>query len=198
MANKDAPFGFIPVRMVGGAYFSGGQEEYDIADDYNTAIFSGDVVELETDGTVVIGAAAATNILGVFNGCFYTTDDGVPTYSKYWPASQSSSDAKAFVITDPNVIFEAQEDGTEIGSTATHPAQVGSNADRVSTHAGSTTTGRSKQELDSSDIKTGAAGFRIIGKSTDPDNSDATSANCNWYVRIYEHLQGGSGGAAGI
>ena len=96
------------------------------------------------------------------------------------------------------MIFEAQEDNTEIGSTATHPAQVGSNADHVSTHAGSTATGRSKQELDSSDIKTGAAGFRIIGKSTDPDNSDATSANCNWYVRIYEHLQGGSGGAAGI
>ena len=46
MANKDAPFGFIPVRMVGGAYFSGGQDEYDIADDYNTAIFSGDIAKM--------------------------------------------------------------------------------------------------------------------------------------------------------
>ena len=68
MANKDAPFGFIPVRMVGGSYFSGGQEEYDIADDYNTAMFSGDAVELHTDGTIVIGAAGATNIIGIFNG----------------------------------------------------------------------------------------------------------------------------------
>ena len=188
MANKDAPFGFIPVRMVGGAYFSGGQDEYDIADDYNTAIFSGDIVELHTDGTITIGAAGQTNLIGVFNGCFYTTDGGVPTYSKYWPASQSSSDAKAFVITDPNVVFEAQEDNTEIGSTATHPAQVGSNADFVSTHAGTTAAGRSKQELDSSTITNAAANLRIIGKSTDPDNSDATAANCNWYVRFNEHL----------
>ena len=188
MANKDAPFGFIPVRMVGGAYFSGGQDEYDIADDYNTAIFSGDIVELHTDGTITIGAAGQTNLIGVFNGCFYTTDGGVPTYSKYWPASQSSSDAKAFVITDPNVVFEAQEDNTEIGSTATHPAQVGSNADFVSTHAGTTAAGRSKQELDSSTITNAAANLRIIGKSTDPENSDATAANCNWYVRFNEHL----------
>ena len=188
MANKDAPFGFIPVRMVGGAYFSGGQDEYDIADDYNTAIFSGDIVELHTDGTITIGAAGQTNLIGVFNGCFYTTDGGVPTYSKYWPASQSSSDAKAFVITDPNVVFEAQEDNTEIGSTATHPAQVGSNADFVSTHAGTTASGRSKQELDSSTITNAAANLRIIGKSTDPENSDATAANCNWYVRFNEHL----------
>ena len=188
MANKDAPFGFIPVRMIGGAYFSGGTDEYDIADDYNTAIFSGDIVELHTDGTITIGAAGQTNQIGVFNGCFYTTDGGVPTYSKYWPASQSSSDAKAFVITDPNVVFEAQEDNTEIGSTATHPAQVGSNADFVSTHAGTTASGRSKEELDSSTITNAAANLRIIGKSTDPENSDATAANCNWYVRFNEHL----------
>jgi len=188
MANKDAPFGFIPVRMLGGAYFSGGTEEYDIADDYNTAIFSGDIVELHTDGTITIGAAGQTNLIGVFNGCFYTTDGGVPTYSNYWPASQSSSDAKAFIITDPNVVFEAQEDNTEIGSTATHPAQVGSNADFVSTHAGTTAAGRSKQELDSSTITNAAANLRIIGKSTDPENSDATAANCNWYVRFNEHL----------
>ena len=198
MANKDAPFGFIPVRMVGGSYFSGGQSEYDILSTYGTNIFTGDVVALNTNGTIIIGAATSDKLIGVFNGCFYTDSNGKPTYSRYWPASTTSTDAKAFIISDPNVIFEAQEDSTEIGSTATHPEQVGSNADHVSTHAGTTAAGRSKQELDSDDIETGAAGFRIIGKSTDPDNSDATSANCNWYVRIYEHLQGGSGGAAGI
>ena len=86
------------------------------------------------------------------------------------------------------MIFEAQEDNTEIGSTATHPAQIGQNADFVSTHAGTTAAGRSKQELDSSTITNAAANLRIIGKSTDPDNTDATSANCNWYVRFNEHL----------
>jgi len=190
MANKDAPFGFIPVRMLGGAYFSGGQDEFDILSTYGTNMFTGDVVEIETDGTIKIGApgTADRNLIGIFNGCFYTDSTGKPTYSRYWPASTTSSDAKAFVITDPNVVFEAQEDNTEIGSTATHPAQVGSNADFVSTHAGTTAAGRSKQELDSSTITNAAANLRIIGKSTDPDNSDATTANCNWYVRFNEHL----------
>jgi len=190
MANKDAPFGFIPVRMLGGAYFSGGQDEFDILSTYGTNIFSGDVVELETDGTIKIGAPGTgdRNLIGVFNGCFYTDSNGKPTYSRYWPASTTSTDAKAFIISDPNVIFEAQEDSTEIGSTATHPAQIGQNADFVSTHAGTTAAGRSKQELDSSTITNAAANLRIIGKSTDPENSDATAANCNWYVRFNEHL----------
>jgi len=190
MANKDAPFGFIPVRMLGGAYFSGGQDEFDILSTYGTNIFSGDVVEIETDGTIKIGApgTADRNLIGIFNGCFYTDSTGKPTYSRYWPASTTSTDAKAFIISDPNVIFEAQEDNTEIGSTATHPEQVGSNADHISTHAGTTAAGRSKQELDSSTIHaSNVLNFRIVGKSTDPDNTDATTANCNWYCRLNEH-----------
>jgi len=190
MANKDAPFGFIPVRMLGGAYFSGGQDEFDILSTYGTNMFTGDVVEIETDGTIKIGApgTADRNLIGIFNGCFYTDSTGKPTYSRYWPASTTSTDAKAFVISDPNVIFEAQEDSTEIGSTSTHPAQIGQNADFVSTHAGTTAAGRSKQELDSSSIHaSNVLNFRIVGKSTDPDNTDATTANCNWYCRLNEH-----------
>ena len=38
MANKDAPFGFIPVRMVGGAYFSGGQDEYGTRVDFEMEV----------------------------------------------------------------------------------------------------------------------------------------------------------------
>jgi len=28
--------------------------------------------------------------------------------------------------------------------------------------------------------------FVVVGKSLDPDNSDASSANCNWIVRLNE------------
>ena len=186
MANKDAPFGFRPTKMLGGAPFNGGQTEYGIASTYNTNIFSGDAVELHTDGTVTIAAAGQTNILGVFNGCFYTDSNGAPNWSKYWPASTTSTDAVAFVVDDPNVLFEAQEDSTDIG--ASWPANRGANANFVSTHSGSTATGRSKQELDSSDIQAAAANFRIVEVSKDPDNSDTASANCNFLVRINEGL----------
>ena len=186
MANKDAPFGFRPTKMLGGASFNGGQTEYGIEDGYNTAIFTGDAVELHSDGTVTIAAAGQTNILGVFNGCFYTADSGKPTWSKYWPASTSATDAVAFVIDDPNVLFEAQEDSTEIG--ASWPDERGSNANFVATHSGSTKTGRSKQELDSSDVGATAANFRVVELSKDPDNSDTASANCNFLVRLNEGL----------
>ena len=186
MANKDAPFGFRPTKMLGGAPFNGSQTEYGIASTYNTNIFSGDAVELHTDGTVTIAAAGQTNILGVFNGCFYTDSTGAPNWSKYWPASTTSTDAVAFVVDDPNVLFEAQEDSTDIG--ASWPANRGSNANFVSTHAGSTKTGRSKQELDSDNITAATANFRIVELSKDPDNSDTASANGNFLVRVNEGL----------
>ena len=186
MANKDAPFGFRPAKMLGGAPFNNGQTSYGIASGYNTNIFTGDAVELHTDGTVTVGAAGATNLIGVFNGCFYTDTTGKPTYSKYWPADTVASDAVAFVIDDPNVIFVAQEDSTNIG--ASWPANRGSNADLVSTHAGSTKTGRSGMELDSSSITAATAQFRIIDLDTDEYNNESSSANGNYLVRINEGL----------
>ena len=186
MANKDAPFGFRPAKMLGGAPFNNGQTSYGIASGYNTNIFTGDAVELHTDGTVTVGAAGATNLIGVFNGCFYTDSTGKPTYSKYWPADTVASDAVAFVIDNPNVIFVAQEDSTDIG--ASWPANRGSNADLVSTHAGSVKTGRSGQELDSSTITAATAQFRIIDLDTDEYNNESSSANGNYLVRINEGL----------
>tara|TARA_R110000796_G_scaffold59550_2_gene137349 strand:+ start:281 stop:865 length:585 start_codon:yes stop_codon:yes gene_type:complete len=186
MANNDAPFGFRPAKMIGGAAFNGGQTSYGIASEYNTNIFTGDAVELHTDGTVTVGAAAATNLIGVFNGCFFTNSAGEPTFSKHWPASTVATDAVAFVIDDPNVVYEAQEDSTNIG--ASWPANRGSNADLVSTHAGSTATGRSKQELDSSSITAATAQFRIVDVCTTEVNNDTASANGNYLVRINEGL----------
>ena len=186
MANKDAPFGFRPTKMLGGAPFNGGQTEYGIATTYDTNIFTGDAVELHSDGTVTLAVANEVNILGVFNGCFYTDSTGAPNWSKYWPADTTSTDAVAFVVDDPNVLFEVQEDSTNIG--ASWPANRGSNANFVSTHSGSTKTGRSKQELDSSDIAASVKNFRVVELSKDPDNSDTASANCNFLVRLNEGL----------
>ena len=47
--------------------------------------------------------------------------------------------------------------------------------------AGSTTTGQSTSEIDT-DTNATDNGFKQIGISTDPENSDTSSANCNAYV----------------
>ena len=188
MANVDAPFGFVPVKMQGGAPFSGGQTEYIIASGASGNMFTGDLIMLANTGSVIVATAGVTNIIGVFNGCFYTDSNGKPQYAKYWPNGTSASDAVAFVVDDPNVIFEAQEDDSSLAL-----ADIGQNNNFVAT-AGSTTTGRSGHEIDGSDTTDGAANLRIVAKSTDPSNSDVSAANCNWYVKIYEHLNSSSGG----
>ena len=185
MANVDAPFGFVPVRMQGGAPFSGGQSEYTISSTYGTNIFTGDLAIQAADGDIEVSAATSTNNIGVFNGCFYTDSNGKPQYAKYWPASTTSTDAVAFIIDDPNVIFEAQEDGSALAL-----ADRGTNTDLVAT-AGSTTTGRSGHEIDSDETGSAAtAQFRVVAVSKDPSNNTVASANCNWYVKILEHLNG--------
>ena len=54
--------------------------------------------------------------------------------------------------------------------------------------AGSSATGRSTQELDTSSAGTSGQ-FKQIGISKDPNNSDTSSANCNAYVipNVGEH-----------
>ena len=174
MANQDAAFGFRPVR-----HLTGGQirtEEANIANNYNTAIYTGQVVTAVTAGGITAAAAGDVQQAGVFGGVFYTDPTtNKPTWKAYYPASTAAADIKASIYMDPDIVFEAQHDGT--GTAALNFAS--GNFVGV---GGSTATGQSTQELDSDTFTTTASGFKQIGISTDPDNSDTSSANCNAYV----------------
>ena len=172
MANQDAAFGFRPTRsLVGGQIRT---EEYAIAANYNTAIYTGQVVEAVAAGGIEAAAAGDTQQLGVFGGVSYTDPTtSKPTWSAYYPASTNASDLKASVYVDPYIVFEAQHDGT--GTAALNHAAM----DFTGT-GGSTITGQSTSELDS-DTNATDNGFKQIGISTDPDNSDTSSANANAY-----------------
>ena len=172
MANQDAAFGFRPTRsLVGGQIRT---EEYVIAANYNTAIYTGQVVEAVTAGGIEAAAAADVQQLGVFGGVFYTDPTtSKPTWSAYYPASTNASDLKASVYADPYIVFEAQHDGT--GTAALNHSAMD-----FAGVSGSTITGQSTSELDTSNTGTGG-NFKQIGISTDPDNSDTGSANANAY-----------------
>jgi len=173
MANKDAPFGFRPTR-----HLTGGEvrtEEYAIAANHGTSIFTGQVVEAVAGGGIEQAAAGDTQQLGVFGGCFYTDPTtSKPTYSAFYPASTNASDIVAYVYADPHIVFEAQHDGT--GTAAMNH----SGFDFVGT-SGSTISGLSSSEIDTSTSGT-SGGFKQIGISKDPDNSDTSAANANAYV----------------
>ena len=187
MANKDAAFGMKPVKMIGGAPYTGGTSRYRIAANYDTAIFQGDMVAQVTGGTVEVHADGGTvPIVGVFNGCEYTDPTtGEQKYSNYYPASTNASDIIAFVIDDPNVVFEIQAD------SAFPIADLFGNFDIVYTSSGSTVTGISGAELKVADGATGTSlSIKAIDISEDPENDDVSSANTNVYVVIQNHIFG--------
>lgn len=189
MANTDAPNGFTPAYHLSGGTIR--QIEMRIADDYNTAIFNGDLVKRVAAGTVEVCAAGDVPV-GVFMGCSFTKDDGEVVFSKHWPASQSvnGSYATAYVMDDPQVVLRAQFDG------ASGIADIGQLTDMVSTHAGSTANGRSGQEIDST-TGTATATFRILDFVDGPSN-DPASNNAEALVAFAEHANMPSAVAAGV
>ena len=190
MANKDASFGLRPVRMMGGSPYSGGQSRYRIAANYGTAIHQGDMVMQVTGGTVEIHADGGTvPIVGVFNGCQFTDPTtGEQVFKNHYPASTNASDIIAFIVDDPNVVFEVQ-------ANAAFPiADLFGNFDIIYTNSSSTLSGVSGAELDvSTGATTAGLPLKCIDISQDPDNSDVASANTNVLVVIQNHICGQKG-----
>lgn len=162
MSASSAPFGFRP------SYFPTGLDrasKYAIAAAYGTAMYKGQPCILNTNGTVVVGTAAA-DLLGIFNGCEYVDASGKPWVSTFWPAGQtvlSGTVPVAWVWDAPDVIYEVQADGsipqTAIGDQA-DVSNVGNNANGLSTCTlSSTLAGAGVQ-----------AQFRIVGFNGNVDN----------------------------
>jgi len=181
MANRDIPNGLRPVGYLNGATWNGKVNKYYVPATDGTAIFIGDAVKsagsASADGKYpdVAQAAAGDAIRGVVVG-FEVDPDNI-NY-KYRPASTAMT---LLVCDDPDAIFEIQEDSVGGALAVT---EVGENADLV-VGSGSTTTGLSGMELDSSDHKSATAQLRILRLVDRPDNELGT--NARWQVLINEH-----------
>ena len=188
MVNVNAPFGLRAVGELGSNIQNGGTTEYNILPGLATQIYKGDLVQiLAANGTIQQAANAGIDNLGVFNGCFY--DDPTtqkPTWSNYYPGGITPTGGgliKAFVYDDPNKLFEIQ--GSAILAKT---AAVGKNTD-ILLAQGNTINGQSATQMNTAFPPAAAsAQLRIVGFSTDPENSDPLTANANWIVRINEHV----------
>ena len=185
MANQNAAFGMRPLGKLGSNVNSEGTTEYSIASGASGNIFSGDPVKMMNTGTILV-AGAGDQLLGVFRGCRYTDSSGEIIYSSYWPNGTVSSDAVAFVVDDPNALFEVESAAT--GSVV--QTVVGNNADIVYA-TGSTSNGQSAVTISGTTAAT-TAQLRIVGISNDPENNTlgtgSQSANVNMIVKINEHF----------
>ena len=97
--SVDAPYGLLPVNLIGGQVFAGATRQIPIASGSATAIFFGDVVKLGSDGTLSkdTGTDAATPV-GVFMGCSYTDATFGKTFRQYYPGAVVASDIKCSCI----------------------------------------------------------------------------------------------------
>lgn len=158
----EAPYGLIPINLIGGQVFAGSTRQIPIASGYNTSIFFGDVVTLTTTGTLVkdTGTSTATPI-GVFLGCSFTDPVFGKTFRQYFPANTAASDIVAYVVDDPDTLFKvAVVSGTTvIGSVAR--AAVGENTSLVQ-NAGNTATGNSRVAVSATTATTNTLPIRII------------------------------------
>jgi len=167
MSTSATPYGFRPVGLLGGGDWSNSIRHIKLTNSYGTSIFYGDVVKVVATGTVEKDSGTTTMTpVGIFVGCSYTDpSSSQPTYAQMWTASTSATDIMAYVVDDPNVVFQAQGDAT-LAQTA-----LGNNVAVVQT-AGSTSIGTSKNAIDSSTIATTKTlPVRIIGFIDGPNSS---------------------------
>lgn len=162
MSATAAPQGLRPVYHPSGLVRA---SAYTINSTYNTAIFKGSPVTLNTNGTVVIGAANA-DVLGAFAGVQYVDATGRPTYSPNWPANMVGTDIVAWVYDDPDIVFEIQANGSVV------QAAVGDQTDFVNPGAGTAATGQSTAAANATLAGAGNQGqMRIVGFNLAPDNT---------------------------
>ena len=178
MATTAAPYGLKPVKRADGMAYAGATSQYliDPAGEA-TNLFYGQVVHIGADGYIALSTAtgadgttnalptgtALTGSLGVFVGCEYVNDQGQPTFAQYYPSGTSNGGAiRAYVVDDPNVLFQVQADGpmdqSDIGANTFFAAAQ-------STSTGNTATGNSTSAVDAT-TKTTTAAFRIVAAAS--------------------------------
>lgn len=170
MSATAAPYGLRPVNLIGGQPYAGSTRLIKIANAYAANLFYGEPVSINTSGVVIAETGtttvAATGVVGVFVGCTYTDPNlKYKVFKQYWPTGTVATDAYAYVVDDPDVVMQAQADGS-VAQTALG-ANIGFTA-----AAGSTTTGNATTALDTATLNTTATlPLRIVGFVDGPDST---------------------------
>lgn len=199
MANTNKVNGFRPVRYLNGAPYNGAFRRYVVPATDGTALFVGDLVKAETTGDLTTGlsgvtrATAGAAVIGAVVG--FEAD---PTNLNTPQYRAASTRRIVYVADDPNLLFEAQEDGLV---TPIAMASIGLNASLISTSGGNTTTGASGMEIDSSTAAaTATLELKIMEAVARQDNELITAgqAYTRWVVKLNNHQLGSSTGTAGV
>ena len=194
MASTASPYGFRAVNELGGLPYAGSTRQFLIDPaGYNTNIFNGSIVRINTSGYLNIvttngddSTPFPAGTIGVFVGCSFVNAQGQTIYSQYYPANTASvngSAITAYVIDDDRAVFQVQSAGTV--TQAALGANVYLNAVQ-STSTGSTTTGNSNTAVvaGSSAATTSGYAFRVVGFANVPGFSTVGDAFTDILVKF--------------
>ena len=194
MASTASPYGLRAVNELGGLPYAGSTRQFLIDPaGYNTNIFNGSIVRINTSGYINIvttngddSTPFPAGTIGVFVGCSFVNAQGQTIYSQYYPANTASvngSAITAYVIDDDRAVFQVQSAGTV--SQAALGANVYLNAVQ-STSTGSTTTGNSNTAVvaGSSAATTSGYAFRVVGFANVPGFSTVGDAYTDILVKF--------------
>tara|TARA_R100001480_G_scaffold18773_1_gene28267 strand:- start:1903 stop:2508 length:606 start_codon:yes stop_codon:yes gene_type:complete len=200
MATTASPYGLKAVNHIGGTPYAGSTRLFPIASGYGTNIFNGSVVQIVAAGTIEIVTDLGNNadqfpagVIGVFVGCTYTDPNlGTVVFRNNYPTGTVADDIKAYVIDDPDVVFQAQADG------AVTQADLGQNTNFAavqSTTTGDTTNGNSNTAVSSTTATTATIAFRIVDfvdgpKSTVGDAFTDLLIKFNAGIHSYDNATG--------
>jgi len=186
MANANAPAGLRPVRYLSGAPYNGAANRYSIPSTDSTAVYIGGMVKpagsADANGVMTVTGNVSTGnaVIGVVVGV-------EPVTASSTIYREASVDRYVWVADDPNLVFAVQEDavGGALAVTA-----VGNSADGIGFTSGSTTTGLSSLQLDTSTATASGDAtedFLIVGFLQRPNN-EVGVANAKVLVRLNNHF----------
>ena len=191
-----APYGLIPVNLLGGQVFAGSTRQIPIQTAHGTSIYFGDVVLMSSNGCITTAVLTVTtvNVVGIFMGCSYINSSGQRIYGQYYPAlttgtPDTTSAITAYVADDPDLVMKtAIVSGTTVVAQATRATMVGGNAALVP-NAGSTTTGNSAMAVLNSTAVTAAIPFKVVDvvPDTAPVTGSFVEVLVSWNQGIHQY-----------
>ena len=188
--SVSAPYGLIPINLIGGQVFAGATRQIPIATNSSTSIFYGDVVKLNSGGNLDkdIGTDTATPV-GVFLGCSYTDPTFGKTFRQFYAATTNITDIVAYVQDDPDALYKVAVVSTGSTISYVNRTAVGNNAVLIQT-TGSTITGDSKVSVSSTTATTSTWPVRII--DVVPETASApgtyTEVIVKWNQGMHQYL----------
>jgi len=204
MANFVQPRGFVPVRYLNGAAWSGSGNMYYIPSSDTNQYNPGDVVLTAAVGADANGIPAVTKnttgtgvVRGVIIGVLKANPNNpslvgtnIDLTIQNIPATKTQA-YYVLVVDDPKVVYQIQDDGITTANLVA--ASVGLNASFTVTNPTAPAQNSATVLLSSSFAVTAGLTVKIFGLSQIPNN--AFGANATWDVIFNQHeFQGNTAG----